>query len=134
MDLPRDHELDRREFQRIFEVATRRWTGGEHDADYPESFHAFTGRVGGALTRACSAAGPGGTVVVVSSGGPIAAACAALVGPDADQRDAVAGLWARFNTVVVNSSLTRVVVGSTGARMLTFNEHSHLEGETLTYR
>jgi hypothetical protein len=34
----------------------------------------------------------------------------------------------------VNSSVTRVVVGSTGARLLTFNEHAHLEGETLTYR
>jgi hypothetical protein len=36
--------------------------------------------------------------------------------------------------VLVNSSVTRVVVGSTGPRLLTFNEHPHLEGAALTYR
>ncbi len=127
-------ELDRREFQRVFELATRRWTGGEHDAEYPESWPGFARRVRDALDRACDGAGPGGTVVVVSSGGPIAAACAALVDPDGDDPATYARLWARFNTVVVNSSMTRVVVGSTGARLLTFNEHPHLEGEALTYR
>ena len=89
----------------------------------------------GALDRACDAAGPGGTVVVVSSGGPIAAACAALVDPDRDgPDDRWPGSGRRFNTVTVNSSVTRVVVGSTGPRLLTFNEHPHLEGEHLTYR
>ena len=32
---------DRRAFQRLFEVATGRWSAGEHDAEYPESFSAF---------------------------------------------------------------------------------------------
>lgn len=134
-DLPRDldGELDRRGFQQAFELATARWTAGEHDAEYPESFRAFTTRVGDALGRACSSAGPGGTVLVVSSGGPIAAACASLVDPTSDPAT-LARLWSRFNTVTVNSSVTRVVVGSTGARMLTFNEHPHLAGDTLTYR
>jgi broad specificity phosphatase PhoE len=126
-------ELDRREFQRVFELATERWTAGGHDADYPESWPGFVARVRVALDRACAQAGPGGTVVVVSSGGPIAGACAALVDPGAEGAS-YARLWNRFNTVVVNSSVTRVVVGSTGPRMLTFNEHPHLEGETLTYR
>lgn len=133
-DLPQDRELDRREFQHYFELATRRWTSGEHDEDYPESFASFRGRVGGALTRACDGAGPGGTMVVVSSGGPVATACGSLVAPDHDDPALVWGLWGRFNTVVVNTSVTRVVVGSTGARLLTFNEHAHLEGDHLTYR
>lgn len=133
-DLPRDRRLDRPEFQRYFELATRRWTSGEHDADYPESFASFRGRVGAALSRACARAGPGGTVVVVSSGGPIATACGALVAPDLDDPALVWSLWGRFNTVVVNTSVTRVIIGSTGARLLTFNEHAHLEGEHLTYR
>ncbi len=127
-------DLDRREFQRVFELATRRWTAGEYDADYPESWSGFVRRVRDALDRACARAGPGGAVVVVSSGGPIAVACAALVDPDGDDPATYARLWSRFNTVVVNSSVTRVVVGSTGARLLTFNEHPHLEGESLTYR
>jgi broad specificity phosphatase PhoE len=126
-------ELDRRAFQQAFERATARWTAGGHDADYPEPWPAFVARVGASLAGACAAAGPGGTVVVVSSGGPIAAACAELVDPDGDDA-AYARLWSRFNTVTVNSSMTRVVVGSTGRRLLTFNEHPHLEGDTLTYR
>ena len=65
---------------------------------------------------------------MVSSGGPIAVACAALI-PTPPRR-----LWQRFNTMIVNSSVSRVVVGSTGARLLTFNEHPHLEGDHLTYR
>ncbi|NYD40137.1 histidine phosphatase family protein [Nocardioides panaciterrulae] len=125
---------DRREFQRLFERATARWSAGGHDEDYPESYPAFLARVRAALDRACAAAGPGGTVVAVSSGGPIAAACAALVDPTGEDPAVLARLWARFNTVTVNSSVTRVVVGPTGPRLLTFNEHPHLEGEHLTYR
>lgn len=132
-ELP-EGELDRRAFQRVFELATARWTAGEHDADYPEPWSGFVARVRGALDRACASAGPGGTVVVVSSGGPIAAACAALVDPTGDDPATYARLWARFNTVAVNTSVTRVVVGSTGPRLLTFNEHPHLEGDHLTYR
>jgi broad specificity phosphatase PhoE len=126
-------ELDNREFQRVFELATARWYAGEHEGEYDEPWSAFRARVATALEKAQQQAGPGGTAVVVTSGGPIAAACAALIDPDAD--DATFGrLWGRFNTTIVNSSFTRIVVGSTGARILTFNEHPHLEGEHLTYR
>jgi broad specificity phosphatase PhoE len=123
---------DRRAFQRIFEQATASWTAGETGA-FTESYAEFGARVRAALDRATAAAGPGGTVVVVSSGGPIAVACAALVDPEADG-PGVARLWHRFNTVLVNSSVSRLVVGSTGARLLTFNEHAHLEADHLTYR
>jgi broad specificity phosphatase PhoE len=126
-------QLDRRAFQQAFERATARWTSGAHDADYPEPWPGFVARVAASLERACAAAGPGGSVVVVSSGGPIAAACASLVDPDGDAAQH-ARLWSRFNTVTVNSSMTRVVVGSTGRRLLTFNEHPHLQGDSLTYR
>jgi broad specificity phosphatase PhoE len=130
-DLP-DGEPDRREFQDLFEKAAARWTSGEHDG-YPESYADFVARVRAALDRATGTAGPGGTVVVVSSGGPIAVACAELLDPGADA-PGVARLWQRFNTMIVNSSVSRVVVGSTGPRLLTFNEHPHLEGDHLTYR
>ena len=126
-DLP-PGDLDRRAFQRAFEQATARWTGGGNDAEYAEPWLAFRARVTAALDRAQEQAGPGGTVVVVSLGGPIAAACAALVDPEADDAS-FARLWSRLNTVMVNASYTRVVVGSTGPRLLTFNEHLHLEGE-----
>ena len=131
--LPPDVDLsDRRAFQRLFEEATAHWTAGA-PGDFAETYADFVARVRGALDRATGAAGPGGTVVVVSSGGPIAVACAALLEPDADALG-VGRLWHRFNTVIVNSSMSRVVVGSTGARLLSFNEHPHLEGDHLTYR
>jgi broad specificity phosphatase PhoE len=133
-DLPKDRELDRREFQQAFELATRRWTGGEFDADYSETYAAFRARIAASLERACAAAGPGGVVAVVSSGGPIAAVCAALVDPTDDDPATFARLWGRFNTVCVNTGVTRIVVGSTGPRMLTFNEHQHLDGDLITYR
>jgi broad specificity phosphatase PhoE len=122
--------LDRRGFQRLFEEATARWTAGE-DGAWPETYAGFLARVGSALERAVAAAGSGETVVVVTSGGPIAACCAALLAPDPA---VVAGLWGRFNTVLANSSLTRVVVGPHGPRLLTFNEHAHLGTDLLTYR
>jgi hypothetical protein len=70
---------------------------------------------------------------VVTSGGPIAAACAMLTEVGEEPRR-LASTWARFNAVMVNASVTRVVVGSTGARLLTFNEHSWLDRELVTYR
>ncbi|MFC7495385.1 MULTISPECIES: histidine phosphatase family protein [unclassified Nocardioides] len=131
-DIP-EHQLDRREFQRVFELATARWSGGGHDHEYAEPWPAFRARVRAAFEAAAADAGPGGASVVVTSGGPIAAVCADLADPEADDAT-YARLWSRFNTVLVNSSVTRVVVGSTGARLLTFNEHPHLEGRHLTYR
>jgi hypothetical protein len=46
----------------------------------------------------------------------------------------LAAAWTRFNSVMVNVSVTRIVVGSSGARLLTFNEHSWLDRELVTYR
>ncbi|MBO0846240.1 MAG: histidine phosphatase family protein, partial [Nocardioides sp.] len=116
---------DRRAFQRIFEDATARWTAGGHDDEYDETWSAFVGRVRAALDRACER---DGVTVVSSSGGPIAAACAALVDPSAPA-DELPRLWGAFNTVTANASVTRVVQGSTGRRLLTFNEHGHLPRE-----
>jgi broad specificity phosphatase PhoE len=125
-----DPRGDRRAFQQIFEGATARWTGGEHDDEYVETWAGFVGRVRAALDRACVGEG---LTVVSSSGGPIAAACSMLVDREASPAE-LGRLWATFNTVIANSSVTRVLEGSTGRRLLTFNEHSHLPRELVTYR
>jgi broad specificity phosphatase PhoE len=122
---------DRRAFQRVFEEATARWYAGEHDADYDESWPSFVDRVRGALDRAL---GRDGVTVVVTSGGPIALVCATLVAPDATGHRDLAAYWTRFNTVAVNAGITRVLEGSTGRRLLSFNEHSHLPRDLVTYR
>jgi broad specificity phosphatase PhoE len=121
---------DRRAFQRTFEDATARWYGGAHDDDYPESWPEFAERVRGALDRGSAR---DGVTVVVTSGGPIAVACASLVSPGTTPRE-LASYWALFNTVTVNAGITRVLEGSTGRRLLSFNEHSHLPRELVTYR
>jgi broad specificity phosphatase PhoE len=128
-DLAADFQ-DRRAFQRAFEDATARWSGGAFDHEYDEAWPDFIGRVRAALGRACDR---DGVTVVVTSGGPIAAACATLVDPDASPAE-LPRLWNHFNTVTVNSGVTRVLVGSTGRRLLTFNEHAHLPRELVTYR
>ncbi len=123
-------EMDRRTFQRAFVEATARWSGGAHDDEYDEAWPAFVARTAAALDRACTR---DGVTVVVSSGGPIAVACALLVDPGATARE-LPRLWNAFNTVSANTGVTRVITGSTGRRLLTFNEHSHLPREQVTYR
>lgn len=124
--------MDRKAFQRLFEEATARWASGQ--GEYDEPWSGFVARTRAALDGVVERAGSGETVVVATSGGVIGVLAAALVDPDDSDDAALARRWARFNAVTVNSSITRLVVGSTGARLLTFNEHPHLEGERLTYR
>ena len=44
--------------------------------------------------------------------------------------------WSRLSKVVVNSSVTKVVLGRRGTSLVSFNDHGHLEGREglLTYR
>ncbi|GAA4669141.1 histidine phosphatase family protein [Nocardioides nanhaiensis] len=128
----------REEFQAVFAEVTAAWAAGaEHD--YPETFAAFVDRVRAAQADAAARATeqPRGLVVVVTSGGPVGVSAALLTTPAAAaERDpaALGEPWAAFNTVVVNSSVTRLVVGSGGTRLLTFNEHTHLSAGLRTYR
>lgn len=137
VDVLRDHlptmvggaDPEPQQFQQWLTLAMARWTGGEHDADYAESFDGFARRTQSALADAADRVGRGGTVVVVSSGGPIAwltAAMVAMWSPGEDPRG-YAGAWGRLNSVVVNTSVTKVTVGLRGVRLVSFNEHSHLE-------
>ena len=118
-----------REFQAWIEAATDRWTAGRHDHEYAESFSAFGERVLGALDGLARTLDAGGTAVVVTSGGPIARITAELLGGGAD-------LHRRIAPVVVNASVTKIVVGQRGATLVSFNEHSHLDVEAglVTYR
>jgi broad specificity phosphatase PhoE len=124
------HELggepDRRQFQAWFEAATNRWTAGNHDHEYDESYPAFVRRVGDALAALAAAAGP---AVVFTSGGPIASVAAQLLG-------AGVATYGRLAPVVVNGSITKLVTGRRGVTLVSFNEHAHLESapELLTYR
>ncbi len=125
-----DHTVDRRAFQEQFEISTAHWSAAGPDAGYPEPYDAFVARAREALDAAAERPGP---TLVVTSGGVIAALAALLVVPEGGG-SVLGPVWARFNTVIANTSVTRVIVGRTGARLLTFNEHPHVGTELLTYR
>lgn len=119
----------REKFQQVFENATARWTGGEADDDYHESFPAFTGRIQAALLAAAAHLPEKGTAVVVTSGGPIGLATSHLLAGDAS-------LWTRLNKVAVNTAVTKVIRGRSGLTLAAYNDHSHVEHDRrlLTYR
>lgn len=126
-----DHDprakTDSRIFQQVLEEASARWAAGENDGDYEETFAAFTSRVDRALDEAVGSLGSGEQKVVVSSSGAIAWTAARLLGGGFDQ-------WLALNRVTVNSGITKVVKGSTGVSLISFNDHSHLVAEAITYR
>jgi broad specificity phosphatase PhoE len=115
-----------RAFQEMFTAATERWTQGGDG--YTESFTEFCDRSEAAVRRVAARAGKGETVLVFTSGGPIAAAVSRLwSGGD--------GLWLRLNPVTVNTAITKVVSGRSGLTVVSYNEHGHLDGtDELTYR
>ena len=107
-------DLDRRDFQRVFEAATARWSGGAHDDEYDESWPAFVARVRAALDRACARPGRdrrGGQLRADRSRRPARRWSTPTGADPASCR----GSGARFNTVTANTAVTRVVAGSTGA-------------------
>lgn len=118
-------------FQRWFEQATTRWTSGEHDDDYDESFTAFSTRVGAALDALVERLPRSGTAVVLTSGGPVAWLAATLLAEHPATRTA---LWLRLNPVSVNTGVSTVVVGSRGTTLVTWNAHDHLSPDLVTYR
>lgn len=122
----------RHAFQKMFEAALERWTsaGEAGEGEYSESWPAFSARSADALTRLAGRLGSGGTALVFTSGGPISAVGANLLGTGAPG-------WMQLNRVIANCSLTKMVTGRSGVSLVTFNEHAHFEGEErglLTYR
>jgi broad specificity phosphatase PhoE len=114
---------DRAAFQEWYEAAMGRWAGGEHDHDYTESYTGFTDRSNAALADLADE----GTVVAVSSGGPIAAIATVLL-------DGGVTTYRRLLPGIVNAGITRVISGRRGLTLLSFNEHQHLAPELVSYR
>lgn len=114
-------EPTKAEFQQLFEEATGAWITGA-DRAYAETFADFTTRVHAALERTVELAGRG-TVAVFSSGGPIAWAVAEVLAENGSP-----DLWTRLNRMAVNAALTRLITGSRGTNLLSYNDQSHLDG------
>jgi broad specificity phosphatase PhoE len=115
-----------REFQPLLEMSLSRWMDGtlEHDGASYDDWH---GSVVGSFERAIEAAGSGQHVAVFTSGGPIATVVSHLLAGDDS-------LFIGLNAVILNGSVTTIINGSTGPRVLSFNEHAHLPRDVLTFR
>jgi len=107
-----------------FAERNRGWSNG--DPSGAETFAEFRARVLAAFDRACAEAGSGRSVVVFTSGGPIAMVTTHLLGGDAE-------MWLRLAPVVINASVTTAVVGGSGRTLISFNEHTHVPIPDLTY-
>src|SRR3954452_3414496 len=112
-----------REFQVVLDAALTAWVEHGDAGGWP----AFAGAVTGALRDLVAGLDPGQDAVAFTSAGVIAPGCAGLLGAGAP------GLVA-FNRVPVNGAVTKLAAGRTGLALLTFNEHSHVDGDHLTYR
>jgi broad specificity phosphatase PhoE len=123
-------QISSRDFQLLLEKALLEWIAAGDGSPAREPWPAFAARVRAALADAVAGLGSGGTAVVATSAGAIAAICVALLGT-------APSALVDFNRVAINTGLTKVVLGRGGNTLVAFNEHSHLEGaatQLLTYR
>lgn len=116
---------DSRAFQATLNQALSRWRLGE--GDFAETYEHFTNRVMSAFAAVLERAGQGQRVVVFTSGGPISLVLSKLLAGDDS-------LFQTLNDVTINASVTTIINGQTGPRMLTFNEHTHLPADMITFR
>lgn len=120
----------RRSFQTEFANAIARWTGGERDGDYRETWPAFRSRVLCALDRLHARMAPKQHAVVFTSGGPITVILQQLTGLSAAQAF-------HLNWTLANASITKLLVTRGGLRLSSFNDHAHFEhapDTLITYR
>jgi len=122
---PASLTLDAKAFQRQLNAALDGWIAGE--GDHAETYRDFVGRVMTSFGKATAAAGPGRSIAVFTSGGPIAMVASHLLTGDDSA-------FQRINDVMINAAVTTVIVGSTGPRLLALNESTHLPRDLVTYR
>lgn len=120
-------QQDSQIFQAELERGAARWASGDHDSDYSETFAEFTSRVDRALSEAGVAMNSGESTIVVSSAGAIAWTATSLLGGGFDQ-------WLALNRVTINAGITKIITGSRGMKLISFNEHGHLPRSAITYR
>lgn len=120
----------RKTFHQIFTRAVARWTSRAHDAEYTEPWPEFRRRVRAALDEVTTSLQPHQNALIFTSGGPISAICEELLHlPDSEAF--------RISWLLVNCSVTKLLLRRSGLSLSTLNEHAHFEGkqsEYLTYR
>ncbi len=113
--------------QRLLNNAIQDWMTDTYD--YTTTWSNFKDGVWSSLTELASNLDKHETAWVFTSGGPITVAMIQLLGLQEEQFMALQGR-------IVNSSITKILVGKSGLSLSTYNEYSHLESESnlITYR
>ncbi len=122
---PASSMQDAKAFQASLNLAISAWMAAEDSSG--ESFPSFRSRVLTAFEQVVSQATSGRSIAVFTSGGPIALVVSQLLAGDDS-------LFQRLNDVVINASVTTVISGRSGPRLLAFNEHVHLPRDMVTFR
>lgn len=121
--------VDTRAFQAMLEPALRGWIAAGEESPSARTWPLFAAAGAAALADLKAELGRGETAIVFTSGGTIAAVCAALLeAPDA---------FIALNRVLVNTGVSKVVIGAAGTSLIAVNDHSHLEDADrglITYR
>ncbi|RKP55939.1 histidine phosphatase family protein [Pararobbsia silviterrae] len=123
--------LSSAELERQFALAMGRWMGGEHDADYEESWTQFRGRCIAAFEALTDGSHPSKHIVVFTSGGVIAAICQHVL--DLTNKATRELNWSLANTGVTRLLFTK---GRRGFGYLNSTAHVEWAREPawLTYR
>jgi broad specificity phosphatase PhoE len=122
--------MTNRGFQAALEPALAEWVAHAERSPTAQTWPQFSGAGSDALSELTAGLDSGETAIVVTSGGAIAAVVGTLLGAPAET-------FAALNRTLVNSSVTKLAIGSTGTNVVSFNDHSHLESvdrALVTYR
>jgi len=129
-DLPR-LQSDRRALQRILDRSLSRWMSAPEESEGLETWPAFNRRVQEGIARILSENGPGKTVALVTSGGPLSAILKMAL--SLSDRETIQLSWQ-----VRNASVSTFKFNRERLTLSSFNNVAHLEinrePELLTYR
>ena len=120
-------EVSSHDFQPILDAAMLDWIAAGEDGPAQETWPMFRDRVDGALAEALGELGKGETGMVFTSGGVIAAVVVSVLRIDARRLPVL-------NRTSVNASVTKLISGSRGVSLVSFNEHAHLEPDLVSFR
>ncbi len=122
--------ISSRDFQVVLDQGLQEWVDAGAASPARQTWPEFLAEISGALDDLSAGLGSGETGLAFSSSGVIAALAASLIGlPER--------AFVPLNRVSVNTSITKVIVGSRGKTLVSYNDHSHLEdagGDLVTYR
>ncbi len=122
--------ISSRGFQVVLDHGLQEWVDAGAASPARQTWPEFLAKISGALDDLSSGLSRGETGLAFSSSGVIAALAASLIGlPER--------AFVPLNRVSVNASITKVIVGSRGKTLVSYNDHSHLEdagGDLVTYR